>query len=198
MAVHTHHDLLVGKIGVRRRHLARHREAHGKPGDGGLAVLWEGVVGARRDTRDGNLAAGGDHRAVRAVAAQHHDSSHTLLLHQAGGLQRVVHRAGDLVVEVFDLGEMRLALVLRTVDAAAHVMPDAAILRHHPHMVDAAGLHAGQNAQHDVGTIGDLQRGRIRNHPPYVTRGDWIGDDADGDSHALPSFLKMFLEGNLQ
>ena len=84
---------------------------------------------------------------------------------------------------------MLQALVLRPVNPAPDMMPDAAILRHHPHVINATGLHAGQNAKHNVGPVGYLQCRRIRNHPTDVARRNRIGYDADDASHVIPAIV---------
>ena len=185
-------NLLVGLEGHVRRHLARDGESDGKAGDGGFAMLGKGVVGARRDAGDGNVAAAGDHGAVGAVAAQHDDGRNPHLLHHPGGAQRVVHRAGNLVVEVVDAREVLEALVLGPVDAAPDMVPDAAVLGHHVDLVDAAGLEAREHPQHDVGPVGDLQCGRVGDHPADVACRHRIGDDPDGASHCSQVYSLLF------
>ncbi len=103
-----------------------------------------------------------------SIAAKDDNRRYALLLHHPGGAECVFNRARYLVVEIFKLGEMLKALIFRPVDAAADMVTDAAILRHHQDAIDARCLETGENAEHDVGAVGDLQRRCIGDDPPDV------------------------------
>lgn len=80
------------------------------------------------------------------------------------------------------MGEVREfagTLVLRSVNAAPDMVPNAAIFRHHQNFVDTTGLEARKNPQDYIGPVGDLQGRGVGNHPADVTRRDGVGNDAD-------------------
>ena len=67
---------------------------------------------------DRNIAAGRDHRAVRAVAAEHDDRRDPGGAHTARGLDAVAGRGADRHVEVFDARKTRLTELAGALQAA--------------------------------------------------------------------------------
>ena len=61
--------------------------------------------------------------------------------------------------------------------ARAQMGPDAGILRHHHHLADAGSGKSGENAQHDVGAVGDLKAAGVSDHPANVAGRNRIGND---------------------
>ena len=110
-------------------------ETGGDSRDGRLAHFGERVVGAGRKARDRHRAALADHRAMRAVAAEHDDRGGARLAHQLRGAKRVVDAGGDGHVEPVDRGEARRRALAPQKVALQHHL-EAFAVRHHQHALD--------------------------------------------------------------
>jgi hypothetical protein len=96
------------------------------------------------------------HGAVRTVAAEHNNGDDARPDHGFRRPVRIVHRAADSHRQIMHLGELLLAQIARPREPAIDVAPDAAVLRHHDHVADAARAQAGEHTQNDVSAIGNL------------------------------------------
>ena len=59
-------------------------------------------------------------------------------------------------------------------------------VRHHDDLLDAADEQPRENAENNVGAIGELERGGIGHHAPNVPRRKRIGDYANSERQARP------------
>jgi hypothetical protein len=191
-AVDVHPQPFVGLD----RHVPGNGAAHGEAGrktrDGRFAIFGKGVVGAGRNSGDGNGAAFRRHRAMRAVAAQHDDRGCAVAGQFSRGQAGILDRAGDGRVEEGQAWKTGLAAIGGLREMAQHMAADAAALGHHHGLRHAAGGKAGQRAQQHIGAIGDLKAVGLGDDAADVAPRNRIGDDADLERHGFPQ--AFFLE----
>ena len=93
-----------------------------------------------------------------AVAAQNDNGGAAGLAHFPGCEQGILNRGRNIHADMVQLREDVFLQIGSALIGPINVAPDAALLRHHQDIGDAAGGKCGENAQHDIGPVGDLKR----------------------------------------
>jgi hypothetical protein len=158
-------------------------EPGGQPGDGGLAHLGEGVVGAGGQAGDrrgvGPAPRGIDqfahHRAVRAVATQHDDGPAAGGQQLPGGGEAVLDRGRGLEIQPGDGRQAGVATPQMPLQQRA----DAPAVGHQQCARHPGGARGLQHAQQDVHAVGDLQVAGLGDDAADVARRHRVGDHAE-------------------